>query len=100
MVTEMIILAIVVLVVMIIILTVRDNKSEAALQVLSYALLLGCLYMSANFVLEYRYNENARKNKIYVYSEQLMPMFRYEAITGKQGKMVENNLEYVYFFSA
>ena len=29
-----------------------------------------------------------------------MPMFKYEAITGKQGKMVEINAEYIYSFSA
>ena len=93
-------MALVFMTVMIIILVVEDDKSQAAFEILLYGLILGFLYMSVGFYSEYKYNENTRKSQIHVYSPQIMPMFKYEAITGKQGKMVEINAEYIYFFSA
>ena len=97
---ELILMALVFITVMVFILVVEDDKSQAALEILLYGLILGFLYMSVRFYSEYKYNENARKSQIHVYSPQMMPMFKYEAITGKQGKMVEINAEYIYFFLA
>lgn len=97
---ELIIMAIVFITALIVILVVEDDESQAALEILLYGLILGFLYMAVRFYSEYKYNENARKSQIHVYSPQIMPMFKYEAITGKQGKMVEINAEYIYFFSA
>jgi hypothetical protein len=99
---ELTILTILVIAVMIVLLILLDDKSQAALEVVSYAMYLLVVILSIMFYLENRKNEEAREHQIYVYSTQLLPMLKYEtgAGTGHGGKMVQNNSEYFYFFSA
>jgi hypothetical protein len=99
---EVIILATVVIITMIVLTIVLDDKSQAALEVISYGMYLLVFGSLLMFGIEYRKNENARKTQIYVYSTQLLPMLKFDAQMGggHGGKMVQNNAEYFYFFIA
>lgn len=76
-----------------------ENKNEAALEIISFIIYLFMAYFLFRFIEEYRLNKKLMKNQIYIYSYKLMPMLRFQSSgSGAQGKMIENNLEYFYFF--
>ena len=84
---EITLLIIVVGIVMIILLIELDDKSQAALEVISYALYLLVFIFCILFYFEYTHNEKSSKNQIYVYSPQLFPMLKYES---SQSKLTSN----------
>lgn len=81
---ELSVLAAVVIAVMIILIVFMDDKDQAALEVLSYALYLLSIGLAIMFYFEHTKNENARKHQIYVYSTQLIPMLKFDAQIGKR----------------
>jgi len=99
---ELTILAVVVIITLIVLVSVLDDKDQAALEVISYAMYLVVFGSFLLFIIEYIKNEKARKSQIYVYSSQLLPMLKFDTQIGNGhgGKMVQNNAEYLYFFSA
>lgn len=68
---------------MIILLATLDSKTQAGLEVISFSMYLLTIISTLAFINTHRHNEKERQTQIYVFSTQLFPMLRFEAVTGK-----------------
>ncbi|CAI2386075.1 unnamed protein product [Moneuplotes crassus] len=99
---QLTLLTIIIAITTVILIIELDDEEKAALEVLSYASYLLAAIFCVMFYFEYSLNEQNSKHQIYVYSTQLLPMLKYvpSQSGGHDGKMVQNNSEYIYFFAA
>lgn len=84
---------------MIVLLSIFDDFTNAVLEIATFIIYLFILYAVVNLVQQYMLNRKLMKNQIYVYTQKLVPMLKFQSTgSGAQGKMIENNREVLFFF--
>ena len=76
-----------------------SNKTQAALESISFCVYLAAGYFSMLFVLKFLQNKERKKNYLFLRTGQLIPMLKFERKNRQDGTMVPSNREYTYFFT-